>query len=199
MASAATMTSSVSAYVKITPSGITANLVPYGTSMITRGHQQDLTLDPGTYSADIDGNVFNASVSERTLIVTSPPPMSDCSQDWKYEYYCRIYGVSNFPNSNGLLLPIDDPRVDPLNPSCLSNQSSEMDSLSPRPFPTTSTIIHRQRNSTVAVCQSNCLTQISSDHSRSFAGIQPHLPMDGLHGESTKCHLASDGLRSRPR
>ena len=55
----------MSAYVKITPSGITANLVPYGTSMITRGHQQDLYLDPGTYSADIDGNVFNASVSEQ--------------------------------------------------------------------------------------------------------------------------------------
>jgi hypothetical protein len=65
MASATMMTSSMSAYVKITPSGITANLMPYGTSMITRGHQQDLTLDPGTYSADIDGNVFNASVSEQ--------------------------------------------------------------------------------------------------------------------------------------
>ena len=65
MVSATTMNSSMSAYVKITPSGITANLVPYGTSMITRGHQQDLYLDPGTYSADIDGNVFNASVSEQ--------------------------------------------------------------------------------------------------------------------------------------
>ena len=65
MASATAMTSTMSAHVKITPSGITANLVPYGTSMITRGHQQDLTLDPGTYSADIDGNVFNASVSEQ--------------------------------------------------------------------------------------------------------------------------------------
>ena len=65
MVSATTMASSMSAYVKITPSGITANLVPYGTSMITRGHQQDLYLDPGTYSADIDGNVFNASVSEQ--------------------------------------------------------------------------------------------------------------------------------------
>ena len=64
MASAVGMTSTMSAYVKITPSGIAANLIPYGISMITRGHQQDLILDPGTYSADIDGNVFNASVSD---------------------------------------------------------------------------------------------------------------------------------------
>ena len=48
----------------ITPSGITANLVPYGTSMITRGYEQNLTLDPGTYSVDRDGNAFNASVSD---------------------------------------------------------------------------------------------------------------------------------------
>jgi hypothetical protein len=71
MASAATMTSSMSAYVKITPSGITANLVPYGTSMVTRGREQDLTLDPGTYSADIDGNIFNASVSEEVSLLDS--------------------------------------------------------------------------------------------------------------------------------
>jgi hypothetical protein len=59
--------SSASAYVKITPSGITANLVPFGTSMITRGHQQDLILNPGTYSVDLDGNTFNASVSHTQL------------------------------------------------------------------------------------------------------------------------------------
>jgi hypothetical protein len=57
------ITSSSSDYVKITPSGITANLVQYGTSMITRGHEQDLTLDPGTYSVDPDGYAFNATVS----------------------------------------------------------------------------------------------------------------------------------------
>jgi hypothetical protein len=63
MASTTSLTSSISAYVKITPSGITANLVPYGTSMITRGHEQDITFKPGSYSTDLDGNVFNASVS----------------------------------------------------------------------------------------------------------------------------------------
>ena len=56
-------TSTVSAYVKITPSGITANLIQYGTSTITLGYEQDLILDPGTYSVDLDGTAFNASVS----------------------------------------------------------------------------------------------------------------------------------------
>ena len=55
--------SSSSAYVRITSSGITANLVQYGTSMITRGYQQDLLLDPGTYSLDPDQTTFNATVS----------------------------------------------------------------------------------------------------------------------------------------
>ena len=58
------MFSSSSAYVKITPSGITANLVQYGTSMITRGYEQDLILDPGTYSVDLDESIFNATVSD---------------------------------------------------------------------------------------------------------------------------------------
>ena len=57
------LTSSSSAYVRITSSGITANLVQYGTSMITCGHQQNLTLDPGEFSIDPDGTSFNASVS----------------------------------------------------------------------------------------------------------------------------------------
>ncbi|CAF1184610.1 unnamed protein product [Adineta ricciae] len=88
-------------YIQITPSGITANLVQYGTSMITRGDQQDLQLDPGSYSVDPDQNSFNASA-------------------WKYQYYCRIYGLSMFPNSQGSLLTIDDMRNDSSNPSCLS-------------------------------------------------------------------------------
>jgi len=55
--------SSTSAFVKITPSGITANLVQLGTSMITRGNQQELKLDPGSYSLDLDGYTFDANVS----------------------------------------------------------------------------------------------------------------------------------------
>ena len=34
--------------------------------MITRGHQQNLPLDPGTFSVDRDGITFNASVSRST-------------------------------------------------------------------------------------------------------------------------------------
>ena len=63
MSAAPQLRSSASAYVKITPSGITANLVQYGTSMITRGYEQDLLLDPGTFSVDPDATTFNASVS----------------------------------------------------------------------------------------------------------------------------------------
>ncbi|CAF3684254.1 unnamed protein product [Adineta steineri] len=96
-------TLSSSVYVRITPSGITANLVQLGTSMITRGDQQDLKLDPGTYSVNPDSDSFDAT-------------------KWKYEYYCRIYGLYMFPNFQGSLLSIDDPRIDPSNPSCLSNQ-----------------------------------------------------------------------------
>ena len=56
------LNTSASAYVELTPSGITANLVMYGTSMITRGYDQNLTLDPGTYSVDLDGSSLNRSV-----------------------------------------------------------------------------------------------------------------------------------------
>ncbi|CAF1380176.1 unnamed protein product, partial [Rotaria sordida] len=96
--------SSSSAYVRITASGITANLVQLGTSMITRGSQQDLLFDPGTYSVDPDEDSFDAS-------------------GWKYSYYCRIYGLYNFPNIQGVLLTIDNSKNDPFNPSCLSNRS----------------------------------------------------------------------------
>lgn len=50
-------------YIDITPSGITANLIPYGTSMITRGNLQDLQFNPGSYSTDPDEDSFDPSVS----------------------------------------------------------------------------------------------------------------------------------------
>jgi len=56
-------TISSSIYVRINPSGITANLVQLGTSMITVGYEKDLLLDPGTFSIDPDFNSFNSSVS----------------------------------------------------------------------------------------------------------------------------------------
>jgi len=63
MASSLNLISSSSAYVQIIPSGILANLLQYGTPMITCGYQQNLTLDPGRFSVNLDQNIFNASVS----------------------------------------------------------------------------------------------------------------------------------------
>ncbi|CAF1525374.1 unnamed protein product, partial [Adineta steineri] len=96
--------SSSSVYVRITATGITANLVQLGTSMITRGDEQDILLDPGTFSVDPDEDIFDAT-------------------KWKYTYYCRIYELYNFPNIQGILLSIDDSTIDPYNPSCLSYRS----------------------------------------------------------------------------
>jgi hypothetical protein len=57
------ITASQVAFVRINPSGFTANLVELGISLITSGTQQDLHLNPGLYSIDRDGFPFNASVS----------------------------------------------------------------------------------------------------------------------------------------
>ena len=70
MSVSSSLRSFASAYVRITPSNITANLIQLGTSMITSGYQQNLKLDPGTYSVDPDADQFNGSVSH-TLIVIS--------------------------------------------------------------------------------------------------------------------------------
>ena len=59
------LTSIVYAYVKITSSVIIAHLVQLGTLVITHGHQQNLTLNPGKYSVDPDQNEFNASISKK--------------------------------------------------------------------------------------------------------------------------------------
>jgi hypothetical protein len=61
------LTSSASTYVKIIPSSIQANLLQFGTSMITQGHQQNLALNPGKFSVDPDTTTFNASVSRNIL------------------------------------------------------------------------------------------------------------------------------------
>ena len=59
---------SQSAYVRINPAGITANLVPLGTSMITRGSKEDLQLNPGLYSVDLDEEQFNAEVNPHSSL-----------------------------------------------------------------------------------------------------------------------------------
>ena len=40
-------------YVQITPSNTTANLVQLETSILTSDHEQDLKLDPDSYSIDL--------------------------------------------------------------------------------------------------------------------------------------------------
>lgn len=57
------ISSSQSVFVRIVPSGIAANLIEYGTSMITHGYQQDLKLDPGKFSIDFGRVDFNPNVS----------------------------------------------------------------------------------------------------------------------------------------
>ena len=57
------LTSSKSAYVQIVPLDLLGNLLLLETSLITMGAQQQLPLDPGLYSLDLDGNSFNASVT----------------------------------------------------------------------------------------------------------------------------------------
>ncbi|CAF0892553.1 unnamed protein product, partial [Adineta ricciae] len=104
MANYTNLTTSSSVYVQVTSSGIEANLVQLGTSMITIGYEQDLKFDPGTFSVDPDEYTFNES-------------------NWKYEYFCRIYGLYMFPNVKGSLIPIDGNATDPSNPSCFGNQT----------------------------------------------------------------------------
>ena len=70
MSMSSSLRSSDSAYVRITPSNITANLIEFGTSMITSGYQQNLKLDPGTYSVDPDADQFNGSVSHIFLRIS---------------------------------------------------------------------------------------------------------------------------------
>ena len=67
MAAAPKQISTASVYASITPSTITANLMPFGTSMIAHGRGKDLILDPGTYSVDPDAATFNASVSPHPI------------------------------------------------------------------------------------------------------------------------------------
>jgi hypothetical protein len=55
--------SSSSVHVSIIPSDIIVNFVQFGLLSIKHGNEQDLLLDPGTFSIDPDENSFDASVS----------------------------------------------------------------------------------------------------------------------------------------
>jgi hypothetical protein len=57
------LTSTASAFITIIPSSIIVNLIQVEASMIANGFNQNLTLNPGIYSVDLDGFVFNGTVS----------------------------------------------------------------------------------------------------------------------------------------
>lgn len=63
-----TMVQSAVAYIEITYSNITANLIKYGTSIITSGRMKNLTLDPGQYSTNPDEGRFDPRVSNKLCI-----------------------------------------------------------------------------------------------------------------------------------
>ena len=46
----------------------------------------------------------------------------------------------------------------------------------------------------MAISESDVITQINSDDPSSFPCIQSNVPMDGLHGESSERHVASDRI-----
>ena len=113
---------SQSLYIQITPTGITANLVPLGTSMITCGHEQDLELDPGKYSTDPDGYSFNVSVSSLSIYLLHDLLLFSniYSKDWKYQYFCRIYGIYHIHED---FLTHYHQINDSVHLSCLANRS----------------------------------------------------------------------------
>lgn len=49
--------------IRIIPSGMIINLIPSNASLITHGREQDLKLNPGRYSIDLDGYPFNITVN----------------------------------------------------------------------------------------------------------------------------------------
>ena len=57
------LNSTSSLHFEIVSPKIIINLVPFGRTMIKHHYQQDLTLDPGKYSFDLDTATFDSDVS----------------------------------------------------------------------------------------------------------------------------------------
>lgn len=55
--------SSSSVYVEISRSTIDVNMLAFDASAIRHPYQQDLRLDPGQFSFDLTGNIYNPTVS----------------------------------------------------------------------------------------------------------------------------------------
>jgi hypothetical protein len=61
--SSSNLTSTASVFIKIISLTIVVNLIQSEASLITNGYNQNLILNPGSYSVDLDGSGINASVS----------------------------------------------------------------------------------------------------------------------------------------
>lgn len=71
MTNSSWLNTSKSTYVQIVSSSIFVNPFYLGTSMVTIGYAQDLLLDPGSNSVDLDNHAFNTSVSSEENISVS--------------------------------------------------------------------------------------------------------------------------------
>ncbi|CAF4953395.1 unnamed protein product, partial [Rotaria socialis] len=104
MEAATNITSTASTYVMVIPSGIQANLIQMGTSLVTRRYQKNFALDPGTFSTNPDEVRWDAS-------------------DWNYAYYCTTASLFSSSQLMTSLLPIDDPNYMIQKTSCFKNNS----------------------------------------------------------------------------
>ena len=70
------LVSTIQTSVRILRTAITVNLLPSGTSTMTRGQQQDIFFNPGQYSVDPDENAFDPTVRICFLLLDSDD--TDC-------------------------------------------------------------------------------------------------------------------------
>ena len=61
--------STIQTHLRIRRTGITLNLLPYGTSTMSRGTQQEIFFNPGHYSLDPDQDTFDPSVCSQPPII----------------------------------------------------------------------------------------------------------------------------------
>ena len=186
MIAAPQWTSTVSAFTHITPSGITANLVQFGTSLITRGHDQDLLLDPGQYSVDLDGDVFNASVS---LFFS-----------FSFSFFIGPddHHTRAFDNSLGLDIRVFLSYLWSLQ---LSQSSGLASSHRRCPSGSTQSIVFDKSlkfdpEGSAAVRWSAHFASFVPHHSRRVTAGQSHLSVSSVHGESSQCFSSSHRISS---
>ncbi|UJR08873.1 hypothetical protein I4U23_013128 [Adineta vaga] len=90
------LTSSKSVYLKIIRSKpIIVHLDQFGTSEITNGFEQDLLLEPGKYSTDIDGNPIVENVSATTQVSSVKVPAGSLLPSRTYQFMVYVVNLKN--------------------------------------------------------------------------------------------------------